>query len=147
MNSPKWRLPISSFATVKTKLGNRGRFSTIRRIHTPKTKAMFTTLEPKTLPMETPTLDGLMTAKTDTLNSGMEVEKPTKMKPTVVFPKPVNSETLIEFFMVTSLAMTKMRMEASRISALPTMPTPSNSIRFTFSLTALEQQVNCLRIS
>jgi hypothetical protein len=100
-------------------------------------------LEPKTLPMDTPTLPGSKTAKTDTLNSGKEVAKPTKMKPTVVFPKPVNSETLTEFFIVTSLAITKMRMEASRISALPIKPAPSNSIRFTLSLIALEQQVKC----
>jgi hypothetical protein len=96
-------------------------------------------LEPKTLPMDTPTLAGLITANTDTLNSGKEVAKPTKMKPTVVFPKPVNWETLTELFMVNSLATTKIASEASRISALPIKPTPSNNIRFTLPFIALEQ--------
>ena len=87
---------------------------------------MFTMLEPNTFPSETPTLSGFTTAKTDTLSSGSEVEKPTRMKPIVVFPKPVMSEILTAFLMVNSLPKTKKAREASRIPAFPSMPSASN---------------------
>ena len=126
MKRPNWRLPISSFATAKTKLGNRGCFNTIIRMHTPRINAMFTMFEPNTFPIETPTFSGLATAKTETLSSGSEVEKPTRMKPMVVFPNPVMSETLTEFLIVTSLPKTSRTIETSKMSALPTSPTCSN---------------------
>jgi hypothetical protein len=85
-------------------------------------------LEPKTLPKDTPMLVWLKTAKMDTLSSGKEVEKPTKIKPMVVFPKPVISETLIELFIVTSLALPRTISEAIRISRLPINPVSSNII-------------------
>lgn len=96
---------------------------------------MFTMLEPNTFPIETPTLAGFATAKTETLSSGNDVAKPTRMKPMVVFPKPVMSETLTEFLIVTSLPMTKRTIETSKMSALPTTPSCSNipiSPNFTF---------------
>ena len=87
---------------------------------------MFTMLEPNTFPSETPTLSGFTTAKTDTLSSGSEVEKPTRMKPMVVFPKPVMSEILTAFLIVNSLPKTKKASEASRIPTFPSMPSASN---------------------
>jgi hypothetical protein len=89
-------------------------------------------LEPKTLPMATPMPAWLMTAKIDTLSSGKEVEKPTKIKPTVVFPKPVRSDTLTELFMVKSLALSRMISEARRISTLPINPISSNTVASPF---------------
>jgi hypothetical protein len=82
--------------------------------------------------MATPMLAWVMTAKIDTLSSGKDVEKPTKMKPTVVFPKPVISDTLTELFMVKSLALSRMISEARRISALPIKPTASNTVASPF---------------
>jgi len=79
------------------------------------------------LPNETPMLVWVKTAKMDTLSSGKEVEKPTRMKPMVVFPKPVISETLIELFMVTSLALPRTISEAIRMSTFPINPVPSNT--------------------
>jgi hypothetical protein len=87
---------------------------------------MFAILEPKALPMATPMLVWVKTAKMDTLSSGKEVAKPTKIKPMVVFPKPVMSETLIELFMVTSLALPRTMSEAMRTSKLPINPVSSN---------------------
>ena len=95
-------------------------------MHTPRMRAMFTMLEPSTFPIEMPTFSGLATAKTATLSSGKEVEKPTRMKPIVVFPNPVISETLIEFLIVTSLPRTRSTTETSRMSALPPAPSCSN---------------------
>ncbi len=126
MKSPKCRLPISSFAKVRRKLGYRGRRNTIIRMHTPRIKAIFTMLEPNTFPIETPTFAGFATAKTDTLSSGSEVAKPTRTKPMVVFPKPVASEILIAFLIVNSLPTTRSIIEESRMAALPTNPNPSN---------------------
>jgi hypothetical protein len=44
----------------------------------------------------------------------------------VVFPKPVMSETLTEFLIVTSLPMTKRSTVTSKMNALPTTPNCSN---------------------
>ena len=126
MKRPKWRLPISPLAMVKRKLGYRGRFNTIIRIHTPRTKAMFTMFEPNTLPNETPTFAGFTTAKTDTLSSGNEVANPTNTNPMVVFPKPVMSEILTEFFMVNSLPTTRKMIETSSMIPLANTPSPSS---------------------
>ena len=139
MKRPNWRLPISSFAIAKMKLGNRGRLKTIIRMHTPRTKAMFTMLEPNTFPIETPTLAGFATAKTETLSSGNEVAKPTSTNPMVVFPKPVASEIFMAFLMVNSLPTTRRTIEASRMIALPSRPNPSNVALHLFSILLLEQ--------
>ena len=61
-----------------------------------------------------------------TLSSGREVEKPTRMKPIVVFPKPVMSETLTEFLIDISLPMTKSRIDTSKMSALAANPNCPN---------------------
>jgi hypothetical protein len=82
--------------------------------------------------MATPMLAWLMTAKMETLSSGKEVEKPTKMKPTVVFPKPVRSDTLTELFMVKLLALSRTISEARRISTLPVNPISSNTVASPF---------------
>jgi hypothetical protein len=66
------------------------------------------------LPMETPIFSSLA-PKMTTLSSGRDVAKPTRMKPTVVFPKPVMLESFTELFMVTSLAITTAIIEARRI--------------------------------
>jgi hypothetical protein len=132
MKRPKYRLPISSFAMVREKYPFRGRASATMRKHTPNIRAISTMLEPKTLPMDTPMLPGSKTPKMDTLSSGKEVENPTKIKPTVVFPKPVISETLIELFMVKSLALPRTISEAIRISKLPINPVSANSIASPF---------------
>ena len=92
----------------------------------PRIRAMFTMLEPNTFPSETPTFSGFATANSDTLSSGNDVAKPTRTKPMVVFPKPVMSDILTEFFMVNSLPMTKKASEASKIIAFPAKPIPSN---------------------
>jgi hypothetical protein len=84
-------------------------------------------LEPNTFPIETPTFAGLVTANTATLSSGSEVEKPTRMKPMVEFPKPVISETLREFLIVTSLPITSRARETSKMRALPPIPNCSNN--------------------
>ena len=100
--------------------------TTIIIMHIPRIKAIFTILEPSTFPIETPTFSGFESAKMETLSSGREVEKPTRIKPTVVFPKPVISETFTEFLIVISLPTTKSRIETSKMSALATAPNCSN---------------------
>jgi hypothetical protein len=70
----------------------------------------------------------LVTANTETLNSGKEVEKPTKTNPIVVFPKPVISETLTEFLIVISLPIIKKSIEISKMSVLPNIPNSSNIV-------------------
>ncbi len=57
---------------------------------------MLTMLEPKTFPIEIPTFSGFNTAKIATKSSGKDVEKATKINPTVVFPNPVALATFIE---------------------------------------------------
>ena len=57
---------------------------------------MLTMLEPKTFPIDTPTFSGFNTAKMATKSSGRDVEKATKMNPTVVFPNLVTLATFID---------------------------------------------------
>jgi len=57
---------------------------------------MFVMFEPKIVPMDTPTFSGSNTENTTTNNSGKDVDKAISTNPTVVFPKPVISATLIE---------------------------------------------------
>ena len=95
---------------------------------------MFTMFDPNTFPIETPTFSGLVTAKMETLSSGSEVEKPTRTKPTVVFPKPVMSEILTEFLIVNSLPITSRTIETSKMSELPTNPSCSNNSISPFEL-------------
>ncbi len=120
------RLRSASQVPDDEKLGNRGRFNTTIRTQTPRIKAMLTMLEPKTLPIETPTFSGLVAENTDTLSSGKDVAKPTSTNPIVDFPKPVISDTLIEFLIVTSLPITKRSTDASKIIALLRIPSCSN---------------------
>ena len=82
--------------------------------------------EPNTFPNETPTFAGFETAKTATLSSGKEVDKPTNRKPMVVFPNPVKSEILTEFLIVNSLPTTRKTIETSRIIPLANKPSPSS---------------------
>ena len=126
MNKPKCRLPISSLAILKRKLGYRGHFRTIIRMQTPRIRAIFTMFEPNTFPNETPTFAGFDTAKTATLSSGKEVANPTRRKPMVVFPNPVKSEILTEFLIVNSLPTTRKTMETSRTIPLASKPSPSS---------------------
>ena len=91
---------------------------------------MLVMFEPKMLPMDTPIFSE-PTPKIATLSSDRDVAKPTRMKPTVVFQKPVMLETLTALLMVNSLAITTMMIEARRIRAFPINPRPSNTIRFT----------------
>jgi len=130
MKRPKYRLPISSFAIAGYMHWNRGHFTATIKKHMPNTRAMLVMLEPRMLPMETPIFSSLA-PKSTTLSSGRDVAKPTKMKPTVVFPKPVMLETFTELFIVTSLAITTTIIETRRIRELPINPSPSNAIRFT----------------
>ena len=51
---PKYRLPISSFAIAGYIHWKRGHFTATIKKHTPKTSAISTMLEPKTLPIDTP---------------------------------------------------------------------------------------------
>jgi hypothetical protein len=78
--------------------------------------------EPKTLPMATPMDSCPIAAKMDTESSGKDVAKATKIKPTVVFPKPVMSATLTELVIVQSLALLSISKEARRIKALINIP-------------------------
>ena len=96
------------------------------KMQMPKINAVFTMLEPKTFPSETPTSSGFTIAYKDTLSSGREVAKPTKTKPMVVFPNPVISEILTEFLMVNSLPTTRKTIEARSMIALPISPSSSS---------------------
>ncbi|MCJ7613477.1 hypothetical protein MUO71_01750 [Candidatus Bathyarchaeota archaeon] len=70
------------------------------RIHPPNTKQIFTMLLPRTFPMATPTASSLAVLKTDTVNSGREVDNAIQIKPTAVLPNPVISATLSLFTIV-----------------------------------------------
>lgn len=95
---------------------------------------MFTMFEPKTFPMATPIASCPIAAKIDTESSGKDVEKATKMNPTVVFPKPVMSATLTEFVIVKSLALSRATNDAKRIRTLPNSPHSSNKAGSPFCL-------------
>ena len=123
-------MPISSFAMTGYMHWNRGHFTATIKKHTPSTRAMLVMFEPRMLPIETPIFSSLA-PKMTTLSSGRDVAKPTKMKPTVVFPKPVMLETFTELFIVISLAMITVMIEARRMRELPINPSPSNAIRLT----------------
>jgi len=90
--------------------------------------------EPNTFPMATPMLSCPIAAKMDTQSSGRDVEKATRMNPTVVFPKPVISATLTEFLIVQSLDLSKKSKESRRIATLPNSPSSSNNSANTFLL-------------
>ncbi len=83
--------------------------------------------EPNTLPIATPMLSCPIAAKIDTQSSGKDVAKATRMKPTVVFPKPVISATLTELVIVQLLALSKKIKDPKRMAALPNSPSSSNN--------------------
>jgi hypothetical protein len=91
--------------------------------------------------MATPIAPCPIAAKMDTQSSGRDVEKATKINPTVVFPKPVISATLTEFVIVQSLALFRASNEAKRISALPNGPHSSNKASFLLSLNSFQTNV------
>ncbi len=62
----------------------------------------------------------------ETKSSGNDVEKATKINPTVVFPKPAMSATLTELSIVESLALSRISNETRRIAVLPNGPNSSN---------------------
>ena len=88
---------------------------------------MLTMLEPNTFPIETPTFSGFNTENMATKSSGSDVEKATKMKPTVVFPSPVTLATFMECVMVKSLALLKAANAAISITTLGSRPNPSST--------------------
>ena len=95
MKSPKYRLPSSSFAILGKTRDFSGYFRDISRKQTPSMRQMLIILEPKTFPIDTPMFVGFNAEKTAMKSSGSDVEKATRMKPTVVFPSPVTLATLI----------------------------------------------------
>jgi hypothetical protein len=88
---------------------------------------MFTMFEPKTFPIDTPMVSGFTTENTATNSSGKDVEKATRMNPTVVFPNPVALATFIEWVIVRLLALSKTTNATIRIMTLPSRPNPSST--------------------
>ena len=125
---PKYRLPISFFAMDGRSFALFEFFRATMKKQMPRIRQIFTMFEPKTFPMATPMVSCPIAEKMATESSGKDVEKATRMNPTVVFPKPVMSATLTEFVIVQSLALSKTSNAARRISALINRPSNKASL-------------------
>jgi hypothetical protein len=81
-----------------------------------------------------------------TNNSGRDVEKATRINPTVVLPSPVMSAILTELVIVELLALPKMSKATTKAIALPISPSCSNIAIGTchFFLSSLASFRECL---
>jgi len=84
-------------------LAVRGRLKEMIKVAKPTMREMFTMFEPKTFPTEI-AASPVKAAMKATLNSGRDVERASKLKPTAVFPSWATSETLIAFVIAKWLA-------------------------------------------
>ncbi|MDH7564092.1 MAG: hypothetical protein QHH24_04325 [Candidatus Bathyarchaeota archaeon] len=115
MNSPKWMLLSSDLAKDGIRLMVRvchldvlepldiGLTKYRSNADKPMTTLMFTMFEPRTLPTEIGAPPD-KAATSATVNSGKDVEKASKLKPTAVFPSRVLIDSLTALFIVKLLA-------------------------------------------
>ena len=85
-------------------------------MHTPSTKHMLTILLPMTLPKDTPTASAFLVLNNATVNSGSDVDKEIRIKPTAVFPNPVMSAILSLLIIVHLLKLLKKKRAISKIT-------------------------------
>jgi hypothetical protein len=115
--SPKYRFSSSPPVVEEITFTFLECFNETRSDANPSIKQTFTIFEPNTFPTASPTAPVNAEIK-DTLNSGIVVEKATKVKPTVVFLTPVISETFTALVIAVWLALSKASKKAIRISKL-----------------------------
>ena len=87
-NNAKCNSRVSSLTIAGRNLALSEYFKAISTKIVPSTRPMFAMFEPRTFPMDMSTFSGSNIANVATNSSGNDVEKATRTKPTVAFPKP-----------------------------------------------------------